>query len=161
MAVLQAARARALGLDINEAKSWGLNRALFYAAAKRGWANARAVGTSRPVIGELELSRLRGDREYRLGGEKSYLAPDIGVGLRFRFGDEVQLPEEFDQQVRADFNDWGAVWREAEALIQAADPLDLESQHRFYDHVYKPRRDLLAERWDALPKPRRQARRAA
>src|SRR5689334_20610316 len=36
MAVLQAARAIALGLDPDESKSWGLNRALFYAAAKKG-----------------------------------------------------------------------------------------------------------------------------
>lgn len=35
MAVLQAARASVLGLDLEEAKSWGLNRAMFYAAAKR------------------------------------------------------------------------------------------------------------------------------
>ncbi|HUO43055.1 MAG TPA: hypothetical protein VMU35_08765 [Methylomirabilota bacterium] len=37
MAILQAARAKQLGLPINEAKSWGLNRAIFYAAAKRGF----------------------------------------------------------------------------------------------------------------------------
>ena len=33
MAILQAARAQELGLRVEEAKSWGLNRALFYAAA--------------------------------------------------------------------------------------------------------------------------------
>ncbi|OYV02567.1 hypothetical protein CGW93_04880, partial [candidate division bacterium WOR-3 4484_18] len=37
MAVLQAARAHLLGLPIESAKSFGLNRAIFYAAAKRGF----------------------------------------------------------------------------------------------------------------------------
>lgn len=37
MATLQAARAYALGLSLEEAKSFGLNRAIFYAAAKKGF----------------------------------------------------------------------------------------------------------------------------
>jgi hypothetical protein len=34
MALLQAARAKALGYPLDEAESFGLNRAIFYAAAK-------------------------------------------------------------------------------------------------------------------------------
>src|SRR2546428_13099724 len=37
MATLQAARAYLLGLRMDEAYSWGLNRSIFYAAAKRGF----------------------------------------------------------------------------------------------------------------------------
>ena len=37
MATLQAARAKILGLPLASAKSWGLNRAIYYAAAKRGF----------------------------------------------------------------------------------------------------------------------------
>ena len=37
MALLQAARAKALGYPLDEAESFGLNRAIFYAAAKRGF----------------------------------------------------------------------------------------------------------------------------
>ncbi len=44
MAILQAARARELGFSETRAKSWGLNRAIFYAAAKRGFKHA----TQRP-----------------------------------------------------------------------------------------------------------------
>jgi hypothetical protein len=36
MALLQAVRAKALGYPLDEAESFGLNRAIFYAAAKRG-----------------------------------------------------------------------------------------------------------------------------
>jgi hypothetical protein len=37
MALLQAARAKVLGYPLDEAQSFGLNRAIFYAAAKRGF----------------------------------------------------------------------------------------------------------------------------
>ena len=46
MAVLQAARALCLGLSEDSSKSWGLNRAIFYAAAKRGF---KAFRMKRPV----------------------------------------------------------------------------------------------------------------
>ena len=37
MATLQAARAHLLGLKLDEAYSWGLTKAIFFAAAKRGF----------------------------------------------------------------------------------------------------------------------------
>jgi len=43
MATLQAARAYALGYSLDEAKSFGLNRAIFYAAAKKGFKKLRGV----------------------------------------------------------------------------------------------------------------------
>ncbi len=46
MAILQAARARTFGLPLATAQSWGLNRAIFYAAAKRGFKGA--PGPSKP-----------------------------------------------------------------------------------------------------------------
>ena len=48
MATLQAARARILGLSVASAKSWGLNRAIFYAAAKRGFKAAQGAGPAKP-----------------------------------------------------------------------------------------------------------------
>ena len=48
MALLQAARAKALGYPLDEAESFGLNRAIFYAAAKRGFKG----GTSTKHPGE-------------------------------------------------------------------------------------------------------------
>lgn len=161
MAVLQAARARALGLDINEAKSWGLNRAVFYAAAKRGWENAKAVGARRPIIAELDRDRNSKELEYVLGGEKAYLCPDPKYGLRFMFGGEVQSPEAFDRQVKRRFDDWDRAWEEAREIIDSSPAADLESQHRFFDHVYKPRRDALAAKWSEYEKPRRKSAKAA
>ena len=42
MALLQAARAKVLGYPLDEAQSFGLNRAIFYAAAKRGFKGVQA-----------------------------------------------------------------------------------------------------------------------
>jgi hypothetical protein len=72
MALLQAARAKALGYPLDEAESFGLKRAIFYAAAKRGFNRAT-----------------------------------------------------------------------------------LESRRKFYEEVYKPRRDELAKAWSALSKQAR------
>lgn len=153
MATLQAARARYFGLDSDEAKSWGLNRALFYAAAKTRWAEAKAMGVSRPVIPEFELARRHHDLEYSLGGEKAYVCRGPRAGLRFRFGEKTQLPRDFDYQVKNRFNNWAEAWAEAVDIIKHADPRDLESQSRFFNKIYKPRRDSLAAKWSALGEP--------
>jgi hypothetical protein len=146
MATLQAARALALGLSLDEAQSWGLNRAMFYAAAKRGFRRPRA-GTATPAehrprgapTGEL----------YEVGGEDAYLAHGSSHALRFQIGDEEQRPEDFDREIVRRFPDWDRAWTEAQEAIAAADPEDLDSQYRFFEHVYKPRRDELAKRWSA------------
>jgi hypothetical protein len=153
MAVLQAARAVALGLSEDEAKSWGLNRALFYAAAKRGWENARAVGARRPVLSEWLVAKRHHDPAYVLGGEKAFRARDLRKGLRFKFGDEIQQPAQFDERVIERFDDWDTVWAEAMAIIAGAPRRDLDIQSRFFNNIYKPRRDTLARRWSRMRRP--------
>jgi hypothetical protein len=160
MATLQAARALALGLNLNEAKSWGLNRALFYAAAKRSWQNAKAVGSRRPIISEWEKNRLERDPEYSLGNEKTFVSTSSYFGLLFKFGDRVQTAAEFDHQIKSRFDDWETAWKESMQIIRESNFGDLESQHRFYHRVYEPRRDLLAKHWSELPRPKR-AKKAA
>jgi hypothetical protein len=158
MAVLQAARARALGLDPDEAKSWGLNRALFYAAAKHAWQRAKAAGARRPVIDEYQASRARHDPVYVLGGEKAFRVRDLKGGLRFKFGQAIQRPEDFDRQIKDRFVDWKSAWAEAADIIRSHPRRDLDIQSRFFKNVYQPRRDWLAERWSsAAPAPRREA----
>jgi hypothetical protein len=71
MATLQAARARELGLSETRAKSWGLNRAIFYAAAKRGFKHpARAPGK----IGAEQRPVAKAGKVYYLGNEMAYTA---------------------------------------------------------------------------------------
>ena len=71
MAVLQAARALALGLSELKAKAWGLNRAIFYAVAKKGFKQK-----IRPRIRErnevLQKPILKTREAYFLGNEMAY-----------------------------------------------------------------------------------------
>jgi len=142
MAVLQAARAHALGLPKEPAFSWGLNRAIFYAAAKRGFRGAPPEGA--PSEGK------RREREvYRLGDEEAYRDPTAG-SLQFIIGDEAQTPEEFERSVVARFGSAGnfrLAWEEALKVVGGFDRAILESQRRFYDEVYRPRRDALSDDW--------------
>src|SRR5689334_9770701 len=115
MATLQAARARALGLSEAEAESWGINRAIFYAAAKRGlWRTPVAKSTTtstHPHPGAIEGERVS------VGGEQAFAVEDPKQGRRFVIGGEAQTPEDFRRQVVARYSDWEAAWAEAQALI--------------------------------------------
>ena len=75
MALLQAARAHVLGLPIESAYSWGLNRAIFIAAAKKGFRaeEARTGKTS------------KGKEVYYLCDDMAYKVESGGV-LRFTIG---------------------------------------------------------------------------
>jgi hypothetical protein len=57
MATLQAARAKELGLSVTAAKSWGLNRAIYYAAAKRGFKEKRAPRRSLNEVEKRPFTR--------------------------------------------------------------------------------------------------------
>ena len=70
MAMLQAARAYRLGLPLESSLSWGLNRAIFYAAAKRGF---RRLKMPRRPRGEALAKPLLEERAvFYLGDEMAY-----------------------------------------------------------------------------------------
>ena len=145
MATLQAARARRLGLSEDSAYSWGLNRAIFYAAAKRGFGGGRS---SEPVgePGPAETS----EREiYSLGDDQAYRDPKA-QGLLFTIGGETQTPEAFRRQVAARFGEvrnFDQAWTEAARIVSEFDEATLRSGREFYSVVYKPRRDALVAQW--------------
>lgn len=69
-------------------------------------------------------------------------------GLRFKFGERVQTPEDFDRQVKRGFGKfWDLAWTEALSIIQSMHRRDLDIQSRFFNRVYKVRRDTLTEHW--------------
>jgi hypothetical protein len=144
MAVLQAARAEALGLPKDPAYSWGLNRAIFYAAAKRGF------GGNTPASGEAEPPTKRPAREvYRLGEEEAFRDP-TAKQLLFTIGDQDQTPQEFEKSVISRFGtkeNFRAAWEEARKVVDGFPRATLESQRGFYEDVYKPRRDELSDDW--------------
>jgi len=151
MATLQAARAYALGLPLERAKSWGLNRAIFYAAAKRGFIGAKEkVHLKR---GPDEISRKPIEERpdaYYLGDEMAYKVKR-GRSTYFTIGGKAQMEEDFARQIESRFGKkFGAAWKEALGIIGQFDRGTLLSQSAFYEQVYRPRRDELASKWSEL-----------
>ena len=151
MAVLQAVRAESLGLAHESALSWGLNRAIFYAAAKRGFKEAF------PKPGE-ELGKPAGTQApelYRLGEDEAYRNPHA-TPITFAIGGQDQTAADFEQQVAARFGTQGnfrKAWSEAVRIVGSYDRATLESRQRFYEEVYKPRRDELSDSWTQAYSP--------
>jgi len=149
MATLQAARALTLGLSETEAKAWGLNRAIFYAAAKRGFkekAPPRRRGWNevlrRPVHETREV--------YFLGDEMAYTAKRGGKTY-FTIGGEVQTESDFRRQIEIRFGRaFSKAWKEALTIVKQFPKDILLSQSGFYEQIYKPRRDDLAVKWTEI-----------
>ncbi|MGD1055015.1 MAG: hypothetical protein ABR867_02925, partial [Nitrososphaerales archaeon] len=93
MALLQAARAYVLGLPLESAYSWGLNRAIFIAAAKRGFkggSTGRGEGVRTTEKGEARARKTSKEAGvYYLGDDMAFKDEKGGV-LRFTIGGEVQ-----------------------------------------------------------------------
>lgn len=146
MALLQAARAYVLGLPIESAKSWGLNRAIFYAAAKRGF-----KGTS-ALTEEFKTAKERAGVEeeidvFKLGDEMAF-KEERGGRVYFTIGGKIQTERDFQLQVESRFGPaFHQAWEEAIKIVSQYDRNVLLSQRRFYERVYKPKRDELTERW--------------
>lgn len=143
MAVLQAARAHTLGLPLESAYSWGLNRAIFIAAAKRGFKGGSGGhgGESRG----RKSSKAAG--VYYLGDDMAFTEKKAGV-LLFTFGGKVQTEEDFDRQVKSRFGPaFPAAWKKAVEYLKKFDKETLLSADEFFREVYKPKRDELAEEW--------------
>jgi hypothetical protein len=139
MATLQAARAKALGLSLASAQSWGLNRAIYYAAAKRGFKGG--AGPAKPKKYTATFG------EFSLGGDRAYKVSAGGKTL-FTIGGEIQRPEDFRKQIVRRFaGTFQEAWKDALRIMQAYPIAVLESPQQFYLQVYRPRRDVLAAKW--------------
>ena len=161
MATLQAARAYVLGYSLEEAKSFGLNRAIFYAAAKRGFKSMK------PMKVKIKLPKWKLIRKFpkeeieeieknifieRLGDEMAYCVK-LGDRKYFLIGDELQTPEDFKKQIEDRFKGkFEEAWKEAINIVKSYNKGVLLSLRYFYEAVYKPRRDEIAEKWSQLVK---------
>jgi len=143
MSLLQAARAYVLGLPLESACSWGLNRSIFIAAAKRGFKGGSSSGEG--GTGTKASSKREG--AYFLGDDMAYKSEKRGV-LLFTIGGKVQTMEEFDKRVKARFGkSYQVAWKEALAYVKGFDKDTLLSADDFFRDVYKPVRDQLADKW--------------
>ena len=144
MALLQAARYYKLYGDLEKAKSWGLNRAIFYAWAKHYGPRYRAFNVT---VEEL----LRRARERKPGtrcpeGFQEVLGECVQVSPRgwFMIGGQEQTPVDFDREVVARVRkvlDWDTVWRKALEYVSLFPDWVLKDPQRFFKLVYEPVRD--------------------
>lgn len=136
MGLLQAARYYVLKGDLDLAKSFGLNRAIFYAWAKRRGvaATARRAGRA-PRAPEAARA---GELEERIGDEVAYRSPR---GF-FTIGGQVQRPIDFDRMIAARFGpSFEKFWEAAVEYVKGFPESTLRSQREFYEKVYLPVRD--------------------
>ena len=183
MALLQAARYYLLTGDLERAKSWGLNRAIFYAWAKYYGPH------SQPYRRAWRIDRLvreaqRAQREGRRcpEGFERVLGECVQRGPRgfYAIGGEEQSPRDFDREVVWKLRgllDWDQVWKAALDYVGSFPREVLEDPQRFFKYVYEPVRDTffaqllrgekprpppqLLERLEALARAERKARQAS
>jgi hypothetical protein len=154
MATLQAARAYVLGMPVASAKSFGLNRAIFYAAAKRGF---KGKGVPKPpaqfkskekTYSAREIEKMQKSFAMTSIGDEAAYSVDIDNKKYFVMGSDVQSPNDFARQIARRFGKkFGEAWKEAVKICKEYDKGVLLSQRYFYETIYKPRRDELATKW--------------
>ncbi len=153
MAMLQAARAFELGLPLESAHSWGLNRAIFYAAAKRGF---KGGGTGSGSGGEDRTgAREAKADEFHLGDDLAFKEPGSSdKSPVFSFGGEAQTEERFQKQVQSRFSgSFKYAWEDSLDYVRHFPRGTLESQSGFYSDVYRPKRDEFAAKWTEMSGP--------
>ncbi len=145
MALLQAARYYLLTGDLDAAKSWGLNRAIFYAWAKyygphrqpyRSWRVDRIVveGGERKRKGKCPEGMIEVFGECVQKGPRGF----------FSIGGEEQTPRDFDREVVLKLKglmDWDRVWKAALNYVKLFPKPVLKDPQRFFKYVYEPVRD--------------------
>jgi len=146
MALLQAARYYTIHKDMNKAKSFGLNRAIFYA-----WAKYYGPHTSiwRKIKLE-ELLRRRISEEYKRTkcpeGYVEVLGECVQVSKSgyYIIGDKEQTPVDYDNQVTRRLKkimDPEKAWKAALEYVKQFPEWILRDPQRFYKLVYEPIRD--------------------
>ena len=142
MALVQAARYYVLKGDLEKAKSFGLNRAIFYAWAKHHGVRGRRIKTTHERIAEKREKVV----EERIGDEVAFKSKDGW----FMIGGQTQKPMDFDRQVAARFGEaFEKYWEAAVKYVKSFPREALESQREFYKKVYLPIRDRVDRLLDA------------
>ena len=144
MALLQAARYYLLTGDLEKAKSFGLNRAIFYAWAKY---HGRYRVRRRRLVGirkEVETVVEKDKRLVYVGDEGAFVS-DRGW---FKIGDKEQLPGDYDREIAEKIDSiipYELAWKSAIKYLKKFPKSVLLSQRRFYEEAYKRVRDTFFE----------------
>jgi len=141
MGLLQAARYYLVKGDIERAKSFGLNRAIFYAWAKR-YARDRLTGGGRRFRAGATKTQVAELRTERIGNETAYLSPRGW----FMIGGAEQSARDYDQQIakriEAAAIPYEDAWETAIRYLKSFSRDVLIDQQKFYREVYRPVRDV-------------------
>ena len=159
MALLQAARYYLVNKDINKAKSFGLNRAIFYAWAKHYGPHRYPVRLSR--VEQLLMKRMcQGKPASKCSeGYIEVLGECVKEGARgYMIGEQEQTPYDYDQQVARKISriiPYEKAWKTALEYISQFPEYVLKDPVKFYRYVYEPVRDTffiqLAEKGKVEP----------
>ena len=154
MALLQAARYYLITHDIKRAYSFGLNRAIFYAWAKK---YGRSRIPSRPIRrGEKEVVKIRSDKGTLIYfGDEGAFVSDNGW---FIIGGDEQTPDDYERNIVRRIEsivDYEKAWNAALEYLRQFSKDTLLSQRKFYAKIYKPVRDNfleIIEKYSSKPK---------
>ena len=144
MALLQAARYYLLTGDLEKAKSFGLNRAIFYAWAK--YHGRERVFKRRRVVREVETATVEKGKKLVYVGDEGAFISERGW---FKIGDKEQLPSDYDREIARKINTivpYSLAWKKAIEYLQRFPRKVLLSQRKFYEEAYKKVRDDFFEK---------------
>jgi len=151
MGLLQAARYYLLHGDLEKAKSFGLNRAIFYAWAKHYGRGYIPRNLRRLYIDIVAIDRERGEepgdhskKQVEVLGEGAFQSPR---GY-FIIGDKEQLPEDYDKNIASKIEgviSYELAWEAALKYLSKFPRQILEDPIKFYEKVYEPIRDRFIE----------------
>ncbi len=147
MGLLQAARYYLLMGDLEKAKSFGLNRAIFYAWAKRHAREAafrRALKTRR-TVSKREAAKKEKEKVVQVGDEVAF----VSAGGWFKIGEQEQRPEDYDRQIAQRIDGvipYKEAWQAALEYLGGFDREILLNQQKFFKQVYEPVRDKFIEK---------------
>ncbi|RLE71209.1 MAG: hypothetical protein DRJ37_05425, partial [Thermoprotei archaeon] len=144
MALLQAARYYLLTGDLEKAKSFGLNRAIFYAWAK--YHGRERVFKRRRVVREVETATVEKGKKLVYVGDEGAFISERGW---FKIGDKEQLPSDYDREIARKINTivpYDLAWKKAIEYLQRFPRKVLLSQRKFYEEAYKKVRDDFFEK---------------
>ncbi|MEM2087627.1 MAG: hypothetical protein QXF52_02995 [Thermoproteota archaeon] len=144
MALLQAARCFLLTRDIEKSKSFGLNRAIFYAWAKRRGVEVKKPPSRRKVAKPREKPVEEEKNIFYLGNEAAYLSEEGWLTI----GNAKQTPQDYDNQIARRISGvipYEEAWRSTLEYLKKFPQEILLDQQKFFNQVYKPVRDSFIE----------------
>ena len=146
MGLLQAARYYLLTGDLEKAKSFGYNRAVFYAWAKhygRGFRAYRRI-EEKTRLSIIESSEEKTWKQKEVFGEPVTISPRGWYGM----GGEEHIPKHFDEHIARKIElqvPFEVAWKAAVEYVKKFPRKILEDQQLFFKQVYQPVRDSFIE----------------